>query len=72
MNAYSWDWKENGVAIFHNGVKIGELATDHPSRDGLAIVDALQNANTPSPAVREYAASEGINLDATTATRAFQ
>ena len=72
MNAYSWDWKENGVAIFRNGVKIGELATDHPSRDGLAIVDALQNANTPSPEVREYAASESIDLDAATATRAFQ
>ena len=42
--SYSWDWVDGGVAIFRDGVKIGEIKTEFPSRDGLAIVDALTAA----------------------------
>jgi hypothetical protein len=38
---YSWDWVDGGVVILRDGVKIGEIETEFPSRDGLAIVDAL-------------------------------
>ena len=64
MAAYGWDWIDNGVAIFCDGVKIGEFATDFPSRDGLAIVDALRNAEAAMVADEEPAAKYGRELAA--------